>query len=209
MDLNHFFEELASEKPVPGGGSASCIAAAEAVALLEMVVRLSVGRENEKEIDEKFTRLLEKLKTAYSYFLSLAEKDADGYQKVMESFRLPKRTETEKARRKQAIQSAFEGAIASPLELMQNATDLLRWNIFILEHGNKNAFSDAGVAFHLICVAFEGGKMNVLINVDSLHNPVKKREYIREVASLEETFTSLKHQAEKQIEKWLVSLSKG
>jgi len=58
MDLNRFFKELASQKPVPGGGSASCVSAAMATSLLEMVAWLSVGRSNDENIDIQFKEIL-------------------------------------------------------------------------------------------------------------------------------------------------------
>jgi len=206
MDLNQFFDDLASQKPVPGGGSASCVAATMAVALLEMVIQLSIGRGNEETIDEQFKNILQELGKIKTRLFELAEEDAKGYQEVMDTFKLPKGTKQEIEYRKDAIRKAFEGAISSPLTLMETAVDLLEWNAFILEHGNKNAFSDAGVAFYLIQVAYEGGKMNVLINLDSIHDPSLKNSYLKRVMKIENSFNTNKQKVENQVQPWMAAI---
>ncbi len=204
MDLNRFFNDLASQKPVPGGGSASCVAAAMAVALMEMVARLSAGREdNPGDINKQLQEILGYLGVIKARLFNLAEEDAKGYRKVMEAFKLPKNTEREIADRKQFIQKAFEGAIIPPLTLMEATTELIDWNEFILKHGNRNAFSDAGVAFHLLKVAFEGGRMNVLINLGSLQNTSLKHTYLTRLSTLENSFNRKRWEVEKIIQRWI------
>jgi formiminotetrahydrofolate cyclodeaminase len=203
MDLNLFFENLASEKPVPGGGSASCISAAMAASLLEMVAHLSIGRKNEPQIDEGFSNILLQLNILKPRLFRLAEEDANGYQKVMEAFKLSRNTEDEKVIRKQAIERAFEGAISTPLTLLEETINLIEWNAFTLKHGNINAFSDAGVAYHLIQTAHEGGKMNVLINLDSLHDNDAKSAYLQKLKNIEERFKIKKKEIENQIKTWM------
>ncbi len=206
MDLNRFFEDLASQKPVPGGGSASCVSAAMAAALLEMVIQLSIGRKNDKIIDDRFRNILEDLKNLKPRLLNLAEEDAKGYLKVMEAFKLPKGSDEEKGLRKKAIQEAFQGAIATPLALLKETLKLAEWDVFVLKNGNINAFSDAGVAYHLIRTAFEGGKMNVLINLGSLHDKTLKEGYLKELNDIEEKFNQQKQETENQIETWVTDI---
>lgn len=202
MDLNRFFEDLASQKPVPGGGSASCVSAAMAVSLMEMVAQLSIGRGSDKIAEEQLKDIFHGLGKIKAHLFELAEEDAKGYQKVINAFKLPKSTEEEIKIRKKAIQKAFEDAIASPLTLMKTTVDLLDWNVYILEHGNKNAFSDAGVAFYLLEVAFEGGKMNVLINLSSIHESTVKHVYTSEISDLENSFNAKKRLVETQMKDW-------
>ncbi len=202
MDLNKFFEDLASRKPVPGGGSASCVAAAMAAALLEMVAQLSIGRSGDETLDEQFEKILSGTRELKPRLFRLAEQDAAGYMRVMEAFKLPKNTAEEKAKRSQAIQRAFEGAIATPLALLQETLTLAQWSAYTLEKGNVNAFSDAGVAYHLIRTAFEGGKMNVLINLESLKDKEVKRGYMEKLNKLEKTFDEKRQEIEKRMETW-------
>ncbi len=203
MDLNRFFSDLASEKPVPGGGSASCVAAAMGVSLVEMVARLSVGRGEEASDEKAFTGMVEDLPAKKARLFQLAEEDAAGYRQVMRAFRLPKDTEQEKTRRKEEIQKAFEGAITPPLTLMEMVVDLLNAAGFVLERGNRNAFSDAAVAYYLFKVAFEGGRMNVLINLGSLQDASRKQFILTQLSRLEKAFDEKKRETEEMIQAWI------
>ena len=203
MDLNSFFEALSSSRPVPGGGSASCVAAAMGVSLMEMVASLSVGRTQEASLEARLSTLSSELPGIKKRLFDLAEEDARGYQAVLEAFRLPKGTEEERNRRSEAIRKAFEGAIASPLALMETIPPLLESLIFLLEKGNQNAFSDAGVAFHLLTVAFEGGKMNVLINLDSLKEAALRNRVAERVEALTRAFSGKRREIMEKIEAWM------
>jgi len=179
-----------------------------AASLLEMVAWLSVGRSNDENIDNQFKEILSEVEEVKAYLFKLADEDAKGYLKVMEAFKLPKTTEEEKALRKQAIQKAFVGAITTPLALLEKTLDLMEWNAFTLKHGNTNAFSDAGVAYHLIRTAFEGGKMNVLINLGSLHDSNLKNDYLNKLKDIEERFEAKKQEIENQIKTWIDAILK-
>ena len=203
MDLNQFFEDLASKKPVPGGGSASCVAAAMAAALLGMVTQLSIGRKDDKALDARFKEVLSSVEALKPRLFQLAEEDAQGYRKVMKAFKLPKESPEDKASRKQAIQKAFEGAIATPLALLWETLNLMDWTLLLLEHGNVNAFSDAGVAYHLIRTAFEGGKMNVLINLDSINDEGIKQRYLKKLKEIENAFSEKRQEVENRIKTWI------
>jgi formiminotetrahydrofolate cyclodeaminase len=205
MDLNLFFADLASEKPVPGGGSASAVAAAMSASLLEMVASLSKGKTDEKDLEGRFQEITAEVKHLASELLLLAEDDAKGYDTVIQAFHLPKNSEKEKDTRGQAIQDAFKGAIAPPLALMKKALSLLEFTEFTLRKGNPNAFSDAGVAFYLAGVAFNGGKMNVLINLGSLKDVSFKVSCRNEVRQLEERFETMKKRIEIIIRDWMAA----
>lgn len=202
MDLNLFFEDLASEKPVPGGGSASCVAAAMAAALIKMVALLSIERNDDETMDTRFREIIERLEEAIPRLLHLAEEDAAGYQKVMEAFRLPKNSDAEISLRRAAIQKAFEGAIATPLTLLAEALTLMDWTAFALEHGNVNAFSDAGVAYQLTRTAYEGGRMNVLINLGSLRDEGARKRYLLKLKEMETDFNTKREKIEGLITSW-------
>ena len=203
MDLNRFFEDLSSDRPVPGGGSASCVAAAMGVALMEMVASLSTGRNEEASVEARLTTLSANLVKSKARLFALAEEDAEGYQTVLEAFRLPKGTKEEQVARKQAIRRAFERAIASPLALMESVPPLLEQIVFLLDKGNRNAFSDVGVAFHLLTVAFEGGKMNVLINLESLNDASLRNRYGKRIDRLSQAFFEKRREISGRIEEWM------
>lgn len=165
LSLTAFFDQLASRRPTPGGGSASAIAGAMAGALVQMVASLS--GEGQEETLAQGQVLINQL-------AHLANCDADAFNEVMAAFQLPKTTEQEKQRRSQAIQKATETAVEVPLKVMDLSLRALRLAKEIAVHGNPNALSDAGVAGLLSTAAVKGASYNVLINLPGL----KDSEYV-------------------------------
>ena len=88
----------------------------------------------------------------------------------MDAFKLPKETEQEKVFRSKAIEEATIGATSAPMEVIQTSKVLLPILEIIIDKGNKNSISDAGVAVSLVDTAAKGAYLNVLINCSSLNN---------------------------------------
>jgi glutamate formiminotransferase/formiminotetrahydrofolate cyclodeaminase len=82
----------------------------------------------------------------------------------MEAFSLPKGNDEEKAARDKAIQDATEYAIEIPFKVMQTAYESLTLIKAMVEQGNPNSVTDAGVAALCVRSAVMGAFMNVKIN---------------------------------------------
>lgn len=82
----------------------------------------------------------------------------------MEAFSLPKGNKTEKAARDEAIQNATKYAIEVPFKVMETAYDSLSLIRAMVETGNPNSVTDAGVAALCVRSAVMGAYMNVKIN---------------------------------------------
>src|SRR5438876_6440414 len=99
LTLNDFADHLASDEPVPGGGSASAIAAALAASLLAMVTRLSLGRPKYESFQETNERALAVADAARRRFIELADEDARAYSAFVDARHLPKETPDEQQSR--------------------------------------------------------------------------------------------------------------
>jgi glutamate formiminotransferase/formiminotetrahydrofolate cyclodeaminase len=171
-----FLNELASSRPTPGGGSASALDAAIGVSLMTMVAKLSIGKKGYEEFEEELTGVRDRLIPLREGFLGLVEEDADAFKKVMACFKLPKSTEEEKEARKQAISEATKGAADVPFKTMSMVFAALRLCRPVVEHGNVNSISDAGVGTMNLNTAFHGARLNVLINLPSILDQVFVKE---------------------------------
>jgi len=180
---------LSSKSPTPGGGSASAFSLAQGYALLSMVGELTLGKKKYEEVHEKirphYIDSLNRLKKA----ISLIEKDAEAFNKVMEAFKMPKETEEEKQERKEAIEKATEEAIEVPFEVMEEAFEGLKSALFIAQYGNPNAVSDVGCAVSQFEAAFSGAKLNVLINISSLSDESRREYWEKKIDELEGEFS--------------------
>ena len=171
-DLNKFTAELASDSPTPGGGSVAGLSASLSASLIEMVVNLTDDNSLNKYNDE----LSSKRKEA----LDLIDKDAESFNKVMSAFKMPKNTDEEKKKRKEAIQNGLYKASLTPLETMKLALKLMELARKIIEKGNPNAISDIGVAGFMGISALKGAYLNVLINTQSLKDKEKDKKKKKE-----------------------------
>ncbi len=163
MEIEKFLEQLSSDRPTPGGGSASALAGAVSASLVAMVAGLSLrekkaGRKEMEEIKKKATVIQKRL------FRAIAE-DSRSFDAVMKAFRLPRNSEKERHRRSKEIQNAYQRATLTPQLVCQRSLQLLEYSKTLITRGNPNAISDAGVAAFLADAAFAGGLLNIEINL--------------------------------------------
>ena len=169
--LRAFSDDLASDAPVPGGGSASALAGAMGAALAAMVARIAAKKSN----DEALRDYIAEMDNLRADFLRLVDDDSAAYARVAEAMKLPRSTDAEKAARTERVQSALMGASRVPLELAKTSRRLLDACERGLAKAPPAAVSDIGVGAILSEAALEGAAMNVMINLSSLkdHAQVK------------------------------------
>lgn len=178
--LQEYFNELSSNSPTPGGGNVAALCGALSASLGTMVCNLTIGKKKYADVEVEITSLKEKLEDYQKKFFNLGMKDNAAFDKVMDAFKLPKETEQERIIRSDAIEKATIGAAEIPSDVMQTAKELLPIIKTIIEKGNKNSLSDAGVASILISTSTKAAYLNVMINCASLNNKtianeIKKR----------------------------------
>ncbi|MCX7876152.1 MAG: cyclodeaminase/cyclohydrolase family protein [Melioribacteraceae bacterium] len=174
--LQNYLDELSSNSPTPGGGNVSALCGSLAASLGIMVCNLTIGKKKYSDVEMEMISLKEKLELFQKKFIYLANEDNLAFDKVMDAFKLPKESDEEKEKRNQEIEQATIGAAEVPSKVMQTAKELLSLLRVIMEKGNKNSISDAGVAIALIETASKGAYLNVLINCASLNNQIIAQE---------------------------------
>jgi formiminotetrahydrofolate cyclodeaminase len=184
LSVAEFLEALASANPTPGGGTGAAIAGAMGTSLLVMVTGLAKSKNNTDEEKAALARARERLVPITSQLATLADADAQSFDRVMAAYRLPKATDDEKAARSRAIQAALRGATTAPLDTMRACADALVHARAVAEHGNRSAASDAGVAIGLLRAAAAGAQANVQTNLESIKDETFKSGTGAEAARL-------------------------
>lgn len=187
LTIKEFTEVLASNSPVPGGGSACALAGALSAALANMVALLTAGKKGYEQHSEKMSEIAQKMPSKYAEFIQAIEEDSKSFDGVMTAFKLPKLSDEDKAARKLAIQKATMHAANVPLSTAQKADALFDDLDFLAKNGNKSALSDVAVAAMMARTALLGALCNVEINLSSLCESDYKSDLIGKIAILRQS----------------------
>jgi glutamate formiminotransferase/formiminotetrahydrofolate cyclodeaminase len=170
MDLTTFGSELASEKPVPGGGSVSAYTGSLAAGLVSMVSRLTLKRQEYEQFWSKVEEILTESERLRERLLALVDQDSQSFGSLMRAYRLPKSSEEEKRVRSTEIQSRLKGATEVPLTTAENAAQILSLSRSLSGCANENALSDLQTATFLAYASVMGALSNVAINLTGIRD---------------------------------------
>ena len=184
MTVKGFAEETSRESPAPGGGSVAAYMGALGAALGTMVANLSSHKPGWDDRWEEFSRWADKGQALSDELLVLVDEDTRAFNKIMEAFGLPKKTDEDKRLRSEAIQAATLFATQVPLQTMQAAFGAFELCQAMAEHGNPNSVSDAGVGALAARAAVLGAGLNVKINAASLKDRETADKMIAEAEQL-------------------------
>ena len=177
MALEEFMEETASESPAPGGGSVSAYMGSLGIALGTMVANLSSHKRGWDDRWEEFSAWAEKGKAFQEELLKLVDEDTRAFNRIMDAFRLPKKSENEKQLRKTAIDEATKNAIMVPYKVMEVAYHSMEVLEEMAKIGNPNSISDVGVGTMAARACVRGAFLNVKINATGLDD----KRFIKEI----------------------------
>ena len=184
LTLKEFANETASESPAPGGGSVAAYTGALGISLGTMVANLSSHKKGWDERWEEFSRWAEKGQQIKNDLLKLVDADTRAFNRIMQSFSLPKGTAEEKRIRSNAIQEATLVAIEVPLKVMQLSFDSMEIIEAMARDGNPNSVSDAGVGALCARSAVMGAYLNVRINLSGLKDEPQKKNLLEKAEKL-------------------------
>ncbi len=189
-----FCEETASESPAPGGGSVSAYMGALAASLGTMVANLTGGKAAYDDEWEKFSDIAVHGQQLKNELLHLVDEDTNAFNKIMNAFGLPKKTDEEKAARSAAIQDATKFATEVPFHTMQKAFETFEVCRAMVEWGNPASVTDGGVGALAARSAVMGAHLNVKINASSLKDEAFKNDILAKAAEIEAA--AIKEEAE-------------
>lgn len=168
MTIENFADMVASNEPVPGGGSVAAVCGTLSAALSEMVANLTIGKKKYAEHENEMNEIKERAFILRRKLIDYIEKDSVAYNKVMEAYKLSKETDDEKAKRNEAIEEGSKLASTIPLEVAYTSFEIMPLAEAIVLRGNSNAITDALVATMLARTAVLSAILNVRINLGSI-----------------------------------------
>jgi methenyltetrahydrofolate cyclohydrolase len=179
-----FLDDLASERPTPGGGGAAVLCGAIGAALVSMVANLTIGKKNYEAVWQDLEAVNTKAEALRTELTSAIEEDVMAFNAVMAAYGLPRATEEEKAKRTAAIQAALKDATLVPLRAVKACFEVIRLSAAVAEKGNLNVVSDAGVAVLSANAGLRGAALNVFVNAKTIKDRDFAEKQIAEVNAL-------------------------
>jgi formiminotetrahydrofolate cyclodeaminase len=182
--ISTYLDDLASNKPAPGGGSAAALAGALGAALGSMVANFTVGKEKFAAVEAQAKAALEECERLRAALTELVQADVNAYGKYAAATGLPKTTDEEKAHRTATIQQAMKDAAAVPMEVCRKCHEILKVSQQLLEIGNPNLVSDVGCAAEFALAGINAALLNVEVNHAFIKDPAYIEAQKKELAEI-------------------------
>ena len=160
-----------------------------------MVANLSSHKRGWDDRWEEFSNWAERGKAYQVELIKMVDEDTNAFNRIMDAFGLPKKTEEEKVARHQAIQEATKFATEVPFKTMMLCYECMEVVKAMAEIGNPNSVTDAGVGASAARSGVIGAFLNVKINATGLDN----KEYANDVISRAEKVVEMAKQMETDI----------
>jgi glutamate formiminotransferase / formiminotetrahydrofolate cyclodeaminase len=157
MTCRAFADELSTDSPAPGGGSAAALMGALGASLDAMVANLTVKNRECREHWELMRELAPRAQAVKADLVRAIDDDTDAFNAWMEA-----------SRKGAGIQEAVKGAIRVPLRVLECCPEIVAMASILEEHGMQASLSDAGVAAAAARAAATGAYFNVLINLPQI-----------------------------------------
>jgi formiminotetrahydrofolate cyclodeaminase len=163
-----------------GGGAASSIAGSMAAGLGGMVARLSIGKNHGLE-DIEYEKIACKMDSLCQDLISGAIEDEQAFLGIRAAFSLPRGSEEEKIKRRDAVENAAVKAAEVPLENGKMAARVLDLCRNLVGCSNPAAGSDLDVGMMLARAAVRGCALNIDANLPLIRSP-EKNNLLREAS---------------------------
>ncbi len=208
MKTSELVHEVSRETPAPGGGSIAALAGSLGAALASMVSNLTVGKKGYEKVWKELIDLANQAQELKDKLLKAVDDDTNAFNAYMEARRLPQNTPEEKKARQHAIQEGLKQAVMVPLTTARLSFDALKVASRVVDIGNVNSVTDAGVGAQIAFTGVKGGIFNVLINLPQIED----REFVEEMkstcAKMEEEAVKILMDTMKAVNEKIASLSK-
>jgi formiminotetrahydrofolate cyclodeaminase len=182
--IQTFLDDLASERPTPGGGGAAALCGAIGAALVSMVANLTIGKKNYEAVSEDLEAVNAKAVALRAELFHAIDEDVAAFNAVMGAYGLPRGTDEEKAKRTSAIQAALKDATLAPLRAVKACFEVIRLSADVAEKGNLNVISDAGVAVLAANAGLRSAALNVFVNAKAIKDRDFAEQQIADVNAL-------------------------
>ncbi len=166
--VTDFIIETSTNSPAPGGGSVAALAGGVGAALASMVAALTHEKKGFEPVKSEMEKIGSDAQHIMGRLVYLIDEDTNAFNNVMDANRLPAETDEEQKTKATAILNTAKYAIDIPAEVAELSLKIIQLAGKLVERGNPNSVSDAGVAAEVGAAAVNGACLNVLINLPGI-----------------------------------------
>lgn len=172
LSSKEFAFELASKKPVPGGGGAAALVGALGASLNTMVANFSVGKKKFVDYKEKHEDIIRRGEVLRNKLIDLIDKDAENFEPLSKAYSMPSSTEEERVKKEDTLQKCLKVACSAPLEILQYTYEAILLHNEIVDISSKTIISDVGVGVQCLKASLYSAYLNIEINIKSMNDEV-------------------------------------
>ncbi|OIO35294.1 MAG: hypothetical protein AUJ74_06755 [Candidatus Omnitrophica bacterium CG1_02_44_16] len=153
--IKKYLKDLAAKMPAPGGGSAAALSSALAASLVCMASQFTLSKEKYAVFAPRAKKILAASSRMQTKLSALLDEDVSAY-----------------------MNKDMKKAIEVPAQVCCLSLELMGFAIELLERGNKNLATDAGLAVLLSESGFHAGISYVRVNLKCLKERAYKYRYL-------------------------------
>ncbi len=186
LSLDKFIQDLASDKPAPGGGSAAALSGSMGVSLVLMVSKINARRFKTKKEISKAKRLTEAAKKLLPQFQQIINDDAKIYTKVSKKYKtyFSSKSEGKKTAARILLDQALVEAFQVQATLALLSVMALRVNKELFSIASGAIKNDLNVSKSLLNACYEGAYATCEVNYDCVKDKEYKKHLKEELKSL-------------------------
>lgn len=187
LSCRNFARELASAKPVPGGGGTAALLAALGTALNTMVANFSKEKKKLEVYTDEYKDLISKGEIFRERLIDLIDKDADCFLPLSKAYEMADESEEEKKLKEAEIQKCLKKACRVPMETLKYAYEAILMHKEIQDKSAEKLISDVGIGIQCLKSSLCCTYINVINNL----NLITDEDFVREQKEiLEEIFSN-------------------
>jgi formiminotetrahydrofolate cyclodeaminase len=137
--LSELLEEVAAERPAPGGGCSAAWACGLAAGLVEMSAAFTLAQPRYGERHARMAEIQTRVRDLRARVVELAEEELHAYEPVLAALRLPAEDPDRAARR----EAALSAAAGSPFAVAEAAAEVAELAAETARSGNRHLEGDA------------------------------------------------------------------
>lgn len=182
--IQKYLNDLASNLPAPGGGSAAALVSTVGISCLLMVANFTVNKKGYENVQEEIKKIIQELTQIKEKLQQYIDKDVEAYIEVSKAYKLPKETPPDIEIRNTQIQLSLEYAANVAYEIMELSHKGITYSEKLLKIGNKNLITDVLCGTLFLLSGVQAAKYNVAINLINIKNTAfveEKRKQIRKI----------------------------